>query len=131
MRTPEEMTTTTATTALNQAVYRSIYIVVQYGFNHFEESLSFLPAGKKARCIAVYNFYLSVLHFTLRMNLGMQKAKFTAQLMLLIFSEETLASHFKKQLRFDILQCNPFLKHFYNYQTLMSLSWNDFKNPKK
>jgi len=48
----------------------------------------------------------------------MQNTKITAQLLLLIFPEETLASHFKpKDLRLEVLFCNPPLVHLYDYQT--------------
>ena len=50
-----------------------------------------------------FNFYLKCVVFYSESELGnAKKNKLTAQLMLLIFPEETLASHFKpKKIRFD------------------------------
>ena len=43
-----------------------------------------------------------VLHFTVRMHLGMQKTIIPAQLLLLIFPEEILTSHALKAKKFKI-----------------------------
>ena len=86
--------------------------------NAKEVSINFFLWVKKQGAMSYTIFICSVLYRTVRMHLGVQKTKLTAQLLFLIFPEETLASHFKpKNLRFEFLLCNPPLTHLYNYQT--------------
>ena len=96
MRTPEEITTT-KTTPLSQAVCR---VTLKLSMDLINTNLL---AGKKARCIVIYNFYLKCVAFYMFLHFWECKSQINSTADASnIFSEETRASHFKpKQLRFE------------------------------